>query len=173
MHGVKFNDAEDREWTIFIDAPMLQKVREEHDVDFQDLSRESQWKRLHNDLVLRVDVLWTLCEAEAEQKGIDRVNFAAGMVGDGLFNATEAMLDAIENFFPRDLREYWRALIGQTKLMRAKVLEAAIRKLNDPKLLDKLQKALDSRMDSELDGVVTQLQQRMKSPDSSESARTG
>lgn len=153
----KFKDSLEREWDLAIDAPTIQLVRERHQVDLADIGASEQWNRLTTDLVLRVDVLWTVLEEQAKERGINQREFAKGLIGEGLGSATDALLTGIENFFPPDLRSLWRALCQKNKETMKIGITAAIERLNDPHLQKKLQDAMASRMDSELDARLTRL----------------
>lgn len=97
----KFTDAQDREWSVFIDIPTVKKLRS-HDLDVLNFfSGEMEvFQSVVGDPVRLVDTLWLICESQIEDRGMDEEDFARSLHGDSLMHAAEALVEGICDFFP-------------------------------------------------------------------------
>lgn len=137
----EFTDKDGRAWTLRLTVGSLAAFRAAGiDLSKALRSAEGLAEILFADPENLVRVLWVLCEGQAKEKGVDPQAFAEGFDGPALESATEALLSAVADFFPRTavgkaLRESQpktlaamdRALI-QAMTRRA---ESAISTLND------------------------------------------
>ena len=102
----KFKDEECREWIVRVDTTTIRKARDRFGIDLDGiLSDKEPLKRLADDVVLRVDVLWCCVEEQAKQKGITPDEFGQALYGDAIESATDALMEAIIDFFPRSRRD--------------------------------------------------------------------
>ena len=162
-----FKDANDREWTIKLDAPTILRIRAatcdvdrcKHlqgrgctGVDLGDPSGETQYQ-LRRDVVMLVNTLYLLCHKEAQERGISDEQFGACLVGDAIERATIAMDGAIADFFQDGTRKILKAIAQKDAEVRKLGLERALAKINDPQLAQQFVAA----MEAELDGAVRKL----------------
>jgi len=116
MHS--FKDNEGREWHLAVNVATVKRLRQsELAVDLLDLvdGREPERSllvRLAADPVLLVDVLYVICQPEAEKRGVSDVEFGEAMAGEVIDRATEALLAEITDFTPnrRDRQRLRRGL---------------------------------------------------------------
>jgi hypothetical protein len=164
-----FKDANDREWTIRLDAPTVLRIRaatcdQEHckhlqgsgctGVDLVDLSGDTQMK-LHRDVCLLVNTLYLLCEPEAQKFGISDEQFGASLVGDAISRATLAMDEAIAFFFPVETREILKAVTAKDEQVKKLGLQMALDRINDPKLVEDFMATLESQLNDTLKNLLT------------------
>lgn len=129
-----FTDTADREWKLSLDWDLHEQVKEREGVILLSLGDDdcALLARLHTDFALLVNILWILCEDQAEANGvIDTENlpatrqFAKGLGGDVLENASEALVAAVIDFFPnRGQRESLAALTEKARETNRIVTEA-------------------------------------------------
>ena len=136
-----------REYQITLDAPTIRTVRTECHVDLADADGKA-FDKLADDPCLLVDVLWVLCRKQAQTAGITDEQFGASLVGDAIERATEGLLAAIMDFFPKRRRELLAAMANKNAKIREQGTERAMAKINDPELEKKVLDALETRMDA-------------------------
>ena len=144
-----FKDNADRTWTITLNVYAVKKVRDLLQVDLLDLSDsghstalgKSDAKggngllyRLIADPVLLVDVLYVICQDQADGANVTDEQFGRAMAGDVIDAATRAFLEELADFTPSP-RDRARA---------RKVIDATWR------LIDRAQDVLDAKADAEL-----------------------
>ena len=112
-----FTDAQGRAWTVVVNVSAVKRVRDLLDVDLIDVAGGELLSRLADDPCLLVDVLYVLCKAEADAKGVSDEDFGKGMVGGVLDEAASALMKELLDFFPSAQRA--RALGKLLKVMEA------------------------------------------------------
>jgi hypothetical protein len=124
-----FKDRLDRTWTIDLTVLEVKKVKNEFKLDLCEWSsRENKvFERLANDPVLLVDVLSCLLEDQIKHLGLTEKQFAQGMAGIGIVNATNALVEAIVNFSPPQegqvMQAMWKKVQATKELAAVQVLE--------------------------------------------------
>lgn len=166
-----FKDQNNREWLVTLDAPKIREVRSTLQLDLAAVD-DRPYERMYDDTVLLVDVLWILCREQAQKANVTDEQFGQALVGDAVEKATDAMLAAMLDFFPKTKRELLQALADKTKRIREASMRKAMDRLNDPSLEEKLLAAMDAQTEQAIQNVLTQLNSATNSPASSESAPT-
>lgn len=114
----QFKDENGRPWTISINVGSVKRVRGLVGLDLLDLKTGTVLQSLAEDPVVLGDVLWVLCQEEAEKNNIGELDFAAALAGDALTAATDCLLEEIADFFPRPQREVLRKLLAKGKIVQ-------------------------------------------------------
>ena len=112
-----FTDTQGRAWPIVVNVSAVKRVRDLLDVDLMDVAGGDLLARLADDPCLLVDVLYVLCKAEADAKGVSDEDFGKGMVGGVLDEAASALMKELLDFFP--------------SAQRAKALAKMLRKMEE------------------------------------------
>lgn len=147
----KFKDTEGREWSIALDAPTIREVREACDFDL--VSDDGKlYERLSEDPVKLIEVLWTLCKGQ--HASVEYIPFAKSMVGDAIEHATDALLEAVANFFPARKRSLLLSLAKKQRAAETAGMELAAKRLDDPNLLTSAVATMESRMDEALKPLI-------------------
>lgn len=97
-----FKDSLGREWTFSITVIEIKQLREQIQVDILDTvsdKADQMFAKLEADPILLVDLMSILLTDQIEKLGLDERGFAAGLVGEGIENAKEALIREIANFF--------------------------------------------------------------------------
>jgi hypothetical protein len=95
-----FNDSQGRTWSVVINVGAIKRVRDLLDVDLLDVANGELLSRLADDPCVLVDVLFALCKAEADAKGVTDEDFGQAMVGGVLDEASAALMKELLDFFP-------------------------------------------------------------------------
>lgn len=112
-----FTDTQGREWTPAVDVNAVKRVRAMTKVDLLTALEGTLLPRLRDDPVLLVDVLFVLCDAQAERQSVTSEQFGQAMAGDVIDAATEALLQNLVDFFPKARRR--PLLAGLAKMSQA------------------------------------------------------
>lgn len=100
MHS--FKDSEGRVWAVAVNVAQLNRVEAAHQTDLLSLldGAAEGLVELVNRPARLVAVLYVLCKAQAEAKGVGEEGFGEAMAGDVLGDAAEAFVQALVDFFP-------------------------------------------------------------------------
>lgn len=157
-----FTDKTGHAWTIELSAPVVRDVRDQLGINLTALDADP-FSQLAADPVLLVDVLYVLCREEANKLGISSRDFGMRL-GSDLDKPTEAVLDAIVNFFPAGKRSVVRSayLANQESMRRAD--EILLRKIQDPQNQNRVAEANAKKMDAVLEKLLGNLEHTVTSP---------
>lgn len=97
-----FTDNAGRTWTVAIHVAAVKRVRAILEIDLYGLVNEGfeRLAELCHDPVTLVDLLYVLCQDEAEKRGVSDEDFGRAMAGDSIERATMAFIEALTDFFP-------------------------------------------------------------------------
>lgn len=156
----------DREWILSIDAPLIEEVRAgtceiEHcrhrpkrDIECEAVDLASADGKamdvLGEDPVLLVRVLWILCRKQADQAGIAPAQFGESLAGESLFDATDALAEAIADFSHGPKKALVKALWAKSTKLTDLGLKKALAKVESPELEKQIEAAMDKRMEEAL-----------------------
>ena len=93
------------------------------------------------DPILLVDVLYAVCQPQAEENRVDDIEFGESIGGDIIDHATGAFLEALVDFFPAARRHLLKRAIS-------------IREMIDKSATQQAEKSLDSIDQSLIDRAV-------------------
>lgn len=166
----QFKDNTGREWTLSLDGPTIREIRRDFDgLDLIDPKGET-YLRLGDDPILTIDVLWTLCREQAQRVPITDVQFGRNLAGDGILEAaTEALLKAILDFFPRHKRVAILAAWTKKQQIETEGMARVTARINDPALMESAIKAIEDQFDAHLKSLLTASPPATTSQDSSAS----
>ena len=143
-----FTDNAGRTWTVALNVTTLKRVKSLCGVDLLDAVNDGGklLERLTGDPVLLCDVIFSLCKEQADAKSITDVDFGCAMAGDPIEAATTALLEELVDFFPRGKREVLRRALQKMHQYEEKFLKAAHLKLDDPKMDEAVDKAIENAL---------------------------
>jgi hypothetical protein len=125
-----FTDNAGRQWQISVNVDSIRRVRNTLNVDLMELGTGQLAQRLANDPVLLADILWVLCQPQAEKAGVGSEQFGTALAGDALDQATTQLFEGIADFFPQQRRrQVVRAALNKAKELDAAIAEQAVRKI--------------------------------------------
>lgn len=151
-----FYDNQKKAWSIEFDAPLIGRLRERWEViDFGRRPHDAL-QAMADDPVLLELVLWEICEREAQAASISRDQFAKRITGAVLDAATDALLGALEAFFPprqaRQVQALREMMAASTRAQQV----GADRLLARSSDLDKrLTRLVEEDIDQALDRLLT------------------
>lgn len=168
-----FIDQANREWSVNIDAILIDRVREEADPKFllNDTDEDNTAKRLANDPSLFCHTIFVLCEKQRNERGVTLDDFYREVIGNGeaIEAAGEALQQAIANFTSPRKRQFIEAITKKEREVEDLAMQRALAKVNDPALAEKILATLDTNLDAALAKALTPAKSATNSPALSES----
>lgn len=139
-----FTDTAGMRWVVALNVTLLRQIRQRLDLDLMRLlDDEGQiLTRLASDPALLVDLIYLLCAEEAERLGISDETFGRRLGGDTLDAATDALLEAVVDFFPSAQRRIGRTMLGKARAARDRITSRIETLLASPELDDEIDRAL-------------------------------
>jgi len=139
-----FTDATGERWTIEITVAEIKQLRTLLSLDLLAIMDDQgqMLKRLASDPVLLVDVISVLLTEQITKRGLDERSFAARLVGEGLSNAMDALMDSIANFTPPPRGAVIKQAWAKVQQMDARAIEAVSLRLAS----QELERELDTRL---------------------------
>lgn len=131
-----FADSQGQTWELSINSFAIKRIRDLLSIDLLEVAidRGALLTRLGDDPVLLVDLLYVLCRAQCEARQMTDEQFAAAIVGDGLYRAERAFLEELVGFFPPGKRAVLDAALAKLRQFISAAEERTLEKLADPEL---------------------------------------
>ena len=158
-----FEDAKGQKWDLEITVGVIKRVRSALDIDLVELDA-AVYKRL-DDPVMLVDLLWLICEEQANGRKVSDEDFGRGLAGDPIEHATNALLGAVADFFPGRKRSLMQTMISKTATLQEAATKMAMDKIEDPEMEKTTLAALQRQMDAEVTSALTRLSGPTSSPE--------
>lgn len=124
----QFQDSEKRIWNVRVTVSTLRDCRDILNIDLNDAIDPSKdvVDRLSNDPVLMFDVIYLCCKKQMDAKGVTADQFSEAINGKVIEDASQALLDAIIDFFPPSKTEVIRKGLALRDKMAARIREVAM-----------------------------------------------
>lgn len=118
-----FIDSKGESWDTRIDVSVIRRVRAEHGIDLSKvMSSQEQLSALNDDIVLLVDVLFSICKPTADNRKIDAEEFAMRLSGNAIESAIESLMLSIIDFFPQSRSKILRQIWDKNKELKTQQL---------------------------------------------------
>lgn len=159
-----FRDSQNRQWVLALDAPTIRKIKEILGINLADI-KSDPIAALESDPVTLVDVLWLAVEDKAAAIGVTDIAFGKSLSdGDGAIigAATEALAEAILNFFPPGKRSHLRSLFEKNREIQTKAADLALARLSNQ--TEKLATAVADQISTEMDRTISDLGSGVQRP---------
>ena len=158
-----FTDASGHEWRLAV-TPYEYRKLTSIDIDIYDVVDREKAKellaKLETDDMLLSDVLWLICEDDAQGLGIDKRSFLKSLPGEVLAAAYLALLEAITNFFRRpEQRMLMQKLIAFVRAAQSRLQTVAQEEINKVDVNSLAETFIESAMNSLGRSESTQSQQ--------------
>lgn len=138
-----FTDRSGKAWPITLTIGSLKRVKAETGIDLLDLAHHERCAqlvdRIQSDPFLLCDVIFS-----AVQPDITKEQFAESFDGDVVEAATEALLKSITDFSQSQRRPLLAKVLDKLKALDTKRVQAAMTLLDDPRMDQMMDTALNS-----------------------------
>ena len=145
-----FADNAGRTWTVAINVDCIRRVKKLLDVNLLDAIEGKLIEQLVSDPVLLCDVIYVICKPEADAQSVSDEEFGRAMAGDAIDAATNALLEELADFFPSGKRQVLRKALAKLKVLEAKSIDLANKRLDDPGLMKRMEQVLEETPSLEL-----------------------
>lgn len=129
-----FTDSKCRDWTVDVNVTAVKRVRDRLSIDLLDLSSGQLFEKLVADPIALVDVLYVLCEPQANERQVTDVQFGEAMAGDAIEAATTALLESLIEFFPKAKRAVLEKAVQKLRTVEAMAAQVASQRLDSPEI---------------------------------------
>jgi len=146
MH--KFRDTNGREWKIILHVTAVKDVKDRLKVDLLQADQDNTLSQLATDPAMLVDVLYVLCEQQAEQAGITDRQFGEGLAGDAIDRATTAFLEELIDFFPKSRRIVLKKVLAKMNEVIDRAVDVATKTIDSPAAEQMIERNLKTIGDS-------------------------
>jgi len=138
-----FSDADGREWRLSIDVSAIKRCRNLINEDLLDV--QQILARLMVDPILLCDVLYVVCQPQADDLGVSDEEFGRSMRGRSIADAKTALLGDLVDFFPEEAdRENLRAAVAKLNETTGRARDLIRQRLESPKLSEEIEAALSA-----------------------------
>lgn len=127
MH--RFRDNTGREWCLSLNGWQLKRLKEQIGFDARD--HESIFQAV-GDPALLCDVLYVLCQEQADKDGVTDRQFGEALTGDAIDSAADAYMQESVDFFPQRQRPALKAMLTKIQEMQDRATTLAEEKMNSP-----------------------------------------
>lgn len=125
----KFTDASGRDWDLQLTVDSIRRVRGDLGFDLAKLFTPERLGELGDDVVLQVDVLAALTVDQRTQRGVSNQDFAAGMRGQPLEDAMNALTEAAVDFLPRSRAQVMTRVKNRAMELQTAMLAAVVERV--------------------------------------------
>ena len=140
-----FTDIHGRKWTVSVTVATVKRVKARLNIDM--LNNIDEFTRLIMDLITLCDILYVVCQTEADERGISDEQFTAGLAGPVLNDAAKALESAYVAFFPDPkVAANVRVLIEKNNVVREKAI--ALIEAKTPQMIQRIDKEIKTFLDT-------------------------
>jgi hypothetical protein len=151
-----FKDNKGRTWEIALNVWQMKRLRDTLGIDLVHVIgtnadgnvRVDTIDRIASDPCLLVDILWVVCERQANAEGVKDEDFGASLAGDSIEDATRAFLDELVDFFPGAKRLFLKKAVELSRKYAGEMTESLAKALEDPELARRVEESMRSSASS-------------------------
>jgi len=126
-----WTDSEGRDWSTSITVTTVKRVKQLADVLLTDAADDDLVDRLYADVILLCDVLYAVCQPQAETRDVTDGAFGELLAGDTIERACDSLMQDLLLFF-----QSGRKVAAAKKILAAKKVEEAKIRLIESRLTD-------------------------------------
>jgi hypothetical protein len=139
----KFVDAAGRIWVVEINVATIKRVRSLAGVNLLEVVDGELIERLSSDPILLCDVLYAVCQPQAQRDSVTDEAFGIGLAGDVIAEATTALVEGLVAFFPEPRRRLLEKAAAKYREVQTKAMSMVEAKLDSPQFQARLLNQLD------------------------------
>lgn len=148
-----FKDRTGRDWTVELDAPLIEEVISKHQINLASLEKDPLIQ-LRNDPMKLVAVIYVLCQDQIATANLEPMQFAKRLPSppDPMIDAVR---EAIIGFFPTGRASHVREVLTRFDEMNEKTDELSVAKMKellaDPSVAKRLEEKATREIAAALD----------------------
>jgi hypothetical protein len=133
----QFKDEQGRDWMIDVTVGAIKSVRELLKVDLWNFFGDEA-KRILSDPPMLVDVVYVLCKQQCTERGLTDVDFGRLFRSDVLEAASNALIGAVIDFFPKSRQTILKAWAAKSETLGQQIDQKMMDQIQSLKLTDML-----------------------------------
>lgn len=137
-----FTDTEGRRWELELNIGLARRIKSLAGVDLLAKNPTPEIAKIIEDLETLVNVLWIVCERQAQTRDVDEEDFAWALGGETFHPAVYGLLEAIVNFSPPHRRGAMAAAVERIREIERRVGEKAKATIESPRMEDWIERKL-------------------------------
>mgnify|MGYP001318999647 CR=1 FL=1 len=137
-----FDDNNNRRWHVSVNVASIKRVKALLGVDLLAITDGNLLERIIGDPVQLCDILYALCQPQAQLDEVTDEQFGQGLCGDSIEHATTALLESLADFFPSGKRQVLHKALAKIREVEAKAIELANQKLDSAELTQRMESLL-------------------------------
>jgi hypothetical protein len=118
-----FTDTQGRVWDVAGSLGAFERVKSQCGVDVLDITSTQESLRQLQDVFTLGRVMYQMCAAQAEQRGISPESFAEGFNADVLHEASNALLDEVVFFCRKEMRPMLQMALEKAKAADQRMMQ--------------------------------------------------
>ena len=143
-----FTDGKGRPWNVELNVFTIMKAKDMVGVDLAKAFEDrSVFERL-SDPVTATQVIYAVVNDQMLKENVSAEDFGRSMFGKALDDAAAALVDELLNFSPPSSRMLAQQTVTAARGLKERMLQRMLVKMEDPQLLDAMEKSLTSGMTS-------------------------
>lgn len=129
----QFQDAQNRNWVVRVTVNTMRSVRDNLGIDLADTLDPSKdvVDRLTDDPILMMDVVYLCCKPQMDGMNVTVEDFSDSLTGEAIEQASQALIDAIIDFFPRSKTQIIRESLAMRDRMVKRLRKKALKGLKE------------------------------------------
>lgn len=153
----QFVDQRGRTWRLELNYSLAKRLREATSLDFVNYQDGKALLAIHDSDEKLVQVLWLLCESQAQAASVGEEEFGVGLGGDALEQAIEALEQALINFSRPARRQAMQAIRDKAHELVAAQTDLATTKIRSPKVTQLMEakiREVSEQIDRQIDAAM-------------------
>jgi hypothetical protein len=153
----QFVDQRGRTWRLELNYSLAKRLREVTSLDFVNYQDGKALLAIHDSDEKLVQVLWLLCESQAQASSVGEEEFGAGLGGDALEQAIEALEQALINYSRPARRQAMQAIRDKAHELVAAQTDLATTKIRSPKVTQLMEakiREVSEQIDRQIDAAM-------------------
>ena len=149
-----FKDNAGRDWEVAVLGDAVKRVKGALGIDLLDSAGGQVIEQLVNDPVLLCDMVYCLCERQAEARGVSDEDFGRAMAGDAVDAACDAFLQELVCFFPQPRRRVMEKALEKMGQLQTRLADGMTEMIDSPEV----EQAIDQQLEQIHGDLSTRLQ---------------
>lgn len=153
----EFTDTRQRVWPLAFDYTLARRIKKEAGLDFVNAHDGKAIEGIYRSDEKLVQVLWLLCQEQAEREQIDEEEFGRGLGGDALGAAIDALQEALVLFSRPANRPVLEQILAKAREAQDAEQKLVMEKLGSQKVTDLMQakaREVSDKIDRQLDDLI-------------------
>lgn len=149
----QFKDSNGNVWNLTLTVAALKRCHDLAGIDVAAKVEGGLFDELADDPILLCNVMAAIVRPQMEERGLTDEDFAAGLGGDAIYEATQALIEALVYFFRSRHGGVVAKIAAKRKGLQAMAVKAVDAYIDSGEIEKKVQKVLEEQLGPQFGGV--------------------